>query len=54
MILVVDASALITAKERGIVEALKPILDEMIAVGFFVDDPLYESILRQAGERQLS
>lgn len=45
---------LITAKERGVVEAIKPILDKMIAVGFFVDAPLYESILRQAGEKQLS
>jgi len=45
---------LIAAKERGVVQALKPILDEMIAIGFFVDDPLYESILRQAGEKQLS
>jgi len=41
---------LIRAKERGIVEALKPILDEMVACGFFIDETLYHSILDRAGE----
>lgn len=43
---------LIHAKKRGTLEAMKPILDEMVGAGFFVDDSLYRSILRQAGEEQ--
>lgn len=41
-------------KERGIIGALKPLLDEMIAAGFFIDDALYHHILRQAGEESPS
>ncbi len=41
---------LIHAKERGLMATLKPVLDEMVAAGFFIDDSLYHSILRQAGE----
>lgn len=41
---------LIHAKERGIVGVLKPILDEMVQAGFFIDASLYRSVLRQAGE----
>ena len=40
----------LTGKERGMVRALKPILDEMMAAGFFLDDRLYRSILHEAGE----
>lgn len=43
---------LIRAKESGIVEALKPILDEMVAAGFFIDDALYRSILRHCAEEE--
>jgi PhzF family phenazine biosynthesis protein len=41
---------LLSSKERGLVAALKPILDGITAAGFFLDEPLYHSILRQAGE----
>lgn len=41
---------LLESKTRGIVSAVRPLLDEMVAAGFFVDDALYRLILRQAGE----
>ncbi|MFQ5853014.1 MAG: DUF3368 domain-containing protein [Candidatus Binatia bacterium] len=43
---------LIRAKQRGIVEVLKPIIDEMMEAGFFIDDALYRSILRHSGEEE--
>jgi predicted nucleic acid-binding protein len=43
----------LTAKERGIVKALKPILDEMINAGFYVGDVVYRNVIRQAGEDDL-
>lgn len=45
---------LITGKERGIVQSLKPVLDEMVACGFFIDDVLYHSILKQVREEPSS
>ena len=42
---------LLNAKERGVVASLKPIVDDMVAAGFFIDEALYRSILRQAGEQ---
>ena len=44
---------LIRAKGRGLIETLKPILDEMIAVGFFIDAARYRSVLRHVGEEDL-
>ena len=41
---------LIYAKQRGFVTEVKPLLDEMVASGFFLDEPRYQSILRRAGE----
>ena len=41
---------LIYAKQRGLVTAVKPLLDEMIASGFFLDNTHYQSILQRAGE----
>lgn len=41
---------LLHAKLRGLVGAVRPILDDMVAAGFFLDDSLYRSILGQAGE----
>ena len=38
------------AKERGVVKSVKPLLDQMISAGFFVDDALYRAILREARE----
>jgi len=45
---------LLRAKERGIVSDLKPIVDDMIKVGFFIDQGLYQAILRQSGEEPAS
>lgn len=45
---------LIRAKELGIVPVLRPVLDQIVGAGFFIDDALYQSILRQAGEEQPS
>lgn len=41
---------LINAKERGLVSAIKPLLDAMLASGFFLDTTNYRSILQRAGE----
>jgi len=41
---------LINAKERGLITAIKPLLDEMLAFGFFLDTATYRSILQRAGE----
>jgi hypothetical protein len=41
---------LLHAKLRGLVGAVRPSLDDMVAAGFFLDDSLYRSILGQAGE----
>lgn len=37
-------------KERGTIGTLKPLLDAMVAAGFFIDGALYRRILRRAGE----
>ena len=44
---------LLTAKERGVVEAVKPILNEMIKAGFYIGDAVYRNVIRQAGEDEL-
>jgi predicted nucleic acid-binding protein len=41
---------LLEGKKRAIVSVVRPLLDEMIAAGYFVDDALYRLILQQAGE----
>lgn len=41
---------LIYLKQRGVVAAVKPLLDEMLASGFYLDERRYQSILRRAGE----
>lgn len=41
---------LLHAKLHGLVGAVKPILDDMVEAGFFLDDSLYRSILSHAGE----
>ena len=41
---------LLYLKQRGVVTAIKPVLDEMIASGFYFDEERYQSILRSAGE----
>jgi predicted nucleic acid-binding protein len=41
---------LLKCEERGVLESLKPVLDQMVAAGFFIDGPLYRVVLRMAGE----
>lgn len=42
---------LLTAKRRGLLPAVRPVLDEVIAqAGFWVDATLYARVLREAGE----
>jgi hypothetical protein len=41
---------LLEAKQRGLIAEMRPILDEMLASGFFLDEGRYRSILQQAGE----
>lgn len=43
--------ALIEAKHRGLVLAIKPIVDDLIATaGFWISQKLYEQVLQSAGE----
>lgn len=43
-------SILLRAKQKGVVPALKPLLDEMIAKGRWYSDAVCHSVLIQAGE----
>lgn len=41
---------LVLAKKRGLLQAVRPLLDAMRTSGFFVGSDLYAAILRQVGE----
>lgn len=41
---------LVIAKQRGLLAAVRPLLDTMRSSGFFVSDELYSIILRQVAE----
>jgi len=41
---------LVHAKERGLIERVAPIMNELMESGFYVDNRLYRTILKQAGE----
>ena len=41
---------LVFLKERGVIAAVKPLLDEMLASGFYLDEQRYQSILHRTGE----
>jgi predicted nucleic acid-binding protein len=43
---------LVFAKYQGVILEIRPILDEILAAGFFLDDSRYQSLLRQAGEER--
>lgn len=43
-------SILLRAKEKGLIPALKPLLDEMIIKGRWYSQRVYKTILEQAGE----
>lgn len=38
------------AKDRRIIQKVKPILDELIAAGMYLSDTLYQEFLREVGE----
>lgn len=41
---------LVHAKDRGMIAALKPLLDELKTTGFYFGDSLYHELLRRVGE----
>jgi len=41
---------LIDAQQRGVIPEVRPVVDEMRAAGFFLDEARYQLILRRAGE----
>jgi len=43
-------SILLRAKEKGLIPALKPLLDEMIIKGRWYSQRVYKTILEKAGE----
>ena len=38
------------AKERGVIQEIRPVLDKLIASGTYVSDTLYQEFLRVSGE----
>jgi predicted nucleic acid-binding protein len=41
---------ILLAKRTGIVPAVRPLLDDLTRQSFRIGSPLYESVLREAGE----
>lgn len=41
---------LVHAKERRVIKTIRPLMDDLLAAGFFVEPLLYRTILRAAGE----
>ena len=41
---------LLKAKEKGIIEYVKPLVDGLVDNGIYIDDKLYQNILGIAGE----
>ena len=41
---------ILKSKEKGIIDCVKLLVDELIANGIYIEDKLYENILRIAGE----
>ena len=44
------AGILLLAKKKGIIEEIKPILEEMRTSGFYLSDSIIKIVLREAGE----
>jgi predicted nucleic acid-binding protein len=42
------------AKQRGLLPAVKPVLDDLMAAGMFIDESLYHNFLRAQGEEESS
>lgn len=38
------------ARERGIIDQVRPVLEALIAAGLYIGEPLYQSVLRSVGE----
>ncbi len=45
-----SAGVLLTAKRRGLIVVMQPLLDELLAIGLHLDDGLYAGVLALAGE----
>ena len=43
---------LLLAKRRGLIEAVRPLLDRLRAEKFYISDRLYENVLQEAGEHR--
>jgi predicted nucleic acid-binding protein len=41
---------LAVAKKRGLITQIKPLLEQLITVGFYMSSDLYQAMLEQAGE----
>jgi len=44
------AGILIAAKRRGLIPNIRPYLDQLLAVEFFLSTELYDEVIRRAGE----
>jgi len=42
---------LLLAKRQQLLSEVKPLLDQLLAVGFYADDELVQQVLEAAGER---
>jgi hypothetical protein len=45
-----SAAILIAAKERGLIPAVKPVLADWRAAGYFLNEGLFSAVLQRAGE----
>jgi uncharacterized protein len=50
LVVIGTVGLLLAAKDRGLLSRIKPELDRLLAVRFFMDQQLYERAIRQAGE----
>ena len=41
---------LLLARDAGLIEQLKPLLDDLIKIGAYISNSLYHRILKDAGE----
>ena len=44
------AGVVLRAKQRGLIPAARPVLDDLLSTGFRLSDDLYEGVLERAGE----
>jgi len=41
---------IVKAKQKGLLKNVKPVIDDMIEKGFWIDNKLYSTVLKNAGE----